>query len=97
MQPLHLLGYYVGVLGGSDALHIYGGGPTLADDVQPGDELVAPPGDDGLTGGVAVRTGIAAALGTPFGVATIPHARVHGVDGRFPFGAGERMTDQELP
>ncbi len=42
-QGLHLLGGdHVGVLGGPDALHVHGGGPTLAGEVEPGDELVGP-------------------------------------------------------
>jgi hypothetical protein len=42
-QYLHLPGGdHVGVLGGPDALDIHRGGPTLAGEVQPGDELVDP-------------------------------------------------------
>jgi hypothetical protein len=56
------------------------------------DDLVGPPGDDGLAGGVAGRMIVVAALATRLGVAAIPHARVNGVDGRVPFGASERIA-----
>jgi hypothetical protein len=48
-QGLHLPGGdHVGVLGGPDALHIHGGAPTLAGEVDSGDELLGPACDDGL-------------------------------------------------
>jgi hypothetical protein len=55
-QNLHLLGaHLVGVLGGPEALHVEGGGPTLADEVELCDELVGPSGHDRLAGRVARR------------------------------------------
>jgi hypothetical protein len=97
-QYLHLPGSdHVGVLGGPDALHVHGGGPTLAGEVEPGDELVGPACDDGLPRGVPRRMALVSALGARLRVAACPHARVHGVDGRLPFGAGEQMAGQKLP
>src|ERR671912_534137 len=62
-QSLHLLGSdQVGVLHGMDTLHIHGGTPTLADEVELGDELVGPSGYDGLASGVAGRMVVVAAL-----------------------------------
>jgi len=40
---------------------------------------------------------IEAALGAGLRVAAIPHANVHGVDGRLPFGAGEWMAGEQPP
>jgi hypothetical protein len=60
-QNLHLLGgHLVGVLGGPEALHVEGGGPTLADEVELCDELVGPSGHDRLAGRVARRMVIVA-------------------------------------
>jgi hypothetical protein len=66
----------------TDALHAYRGGPALAYEVELGDELVSPACDDGLTRGVPRRMVVEAALGTALGIAAIPHAHVHGKDGR---------------
>src|SRR5215216_2538550 len=98
-QSLDLLGGdHVGVLGGPEALYVHGGGPALAHEVEPCNELVGPSCDDGLSGRVTGRmVVVVAALGTRLRVASGPHARVHGVDGRLPFGTGERMAGQELP
>ena len=53
-ERFHLLGGdLAGVLSGADALHVHGGGPALAEEVEPGDELVGPAGYDGLAGRVA--------------------------------------------
>src|SRR5215203_5236281 len=55
-QGLHLLGGdLVGVLGGTDALYIHGGGPALADEVQLCYELVGPSGHDRLPRRMAGR------------------------------------------
>jgi hypothetical protein len=97
-QSLDLLGGgHVGVLGGPDAFYVHKGGPALAHEIKLCNELVGPACDDGLAGGVPRGMVVVAALGTRFGVAAIPHARVNGVDGRLPFGASERMAGQELP
>lgn len=97
-QPLHLLGGdLVGVLHGMHAQYVHRSRPALADEVESSDELVGPTGDDGLACGVARRMVVVAALGARLGVASGPHARVHGKDGRLPFGASERMAGQELP
>jgi hypothetical protein len=87
-RPHLLCGHYVGVLGGPDALYVNGGRPALAHEVKLCDELVGPPGDDGLSGGVTGRMVVVSALGTRLSVAAIPHARVNSVDGRLPLGAG---------
>src|SRR5215210_1094572 len=52
-RPHLLCGHLVGVLGGSEALYIHGGGPALADEVQLCDELVGPACDDRLPSRVA--------------------------------------------
>jgi len=84
----------VRLLARTDALDVHGGGPTLAGEVQPGYELVGPSGDDGLTGGMAGRVVVEAALGTTLGIAAVPHAHVHGVHGRF--ASGEWMADKQV-
>jgi len=89
-------GDHVGVLGGPEALHVHEGGPALAGEAQLCDELVGPACDDGLPRRVAGRMIVVAALRTRLGVAAIPHARVHGVDGHLPLSASERMAAQEL-
>jgi hypothetical protein len=92
----HLLGGdLVGLLGGSDALHVHGSGPTLAHEVQLCDELVCPARHDGLAGGVARRMVVVAALRTTFRVAAIPHANVYGVDRRL--ALSKRMTGEKPP
>jgi hypothetical protein len=84
-------------LGGADALHVHGSGPTLAHEVQLCDELVGPACDDGLPGGVARRMVVVAALGAGFRIASGPHARVHGVDGRRCSAPRERMSGEQFP
>ncbi len=101
-QSYHLLGggHVVGVPRGMEALHVHRGGPALASEAYLGDELlVGPPGDDDrLAGRVARGVVVEAALWAALGVAPGPHANVHhGVDGRFPFGGGERMASEQLP
>jgi hypothetical protein len=58
------------------------------------DELVGPSGHDGLSRRVAGRVVVVAALGTASRVASEPHARIHGVHGRF--APGERMADEQV-
>jgi len=95
-QGLDLLGGdHIGVLGGPEALHVHGGGLALAHEAQLCDELVSPACDDGLAGGMPRRMIVVAALRARLSVAAIPHARVHGVDGRITLG--ERMAGQKLP
>ncbi len=95
-QSLHLFGGdLVGVLRGSEALHVHGGGPTLADEVEPGDELVGPSWPDGLPSGVARRMVVEAAIRAALRVAAGPHAHVHGVDGRRS-ALGERMMGEQV-
>jgi hypothetical protein len=97
-QPLYLLGGdRVRFLVRADPPRVHRGGPALSDEVELGDELVGPSGDDGLTGGVSGRMVVEAALGTTLGVASGPHAHVHGVDGRFVRAVdGERMADKQV-
>jgi len=96
-QSLDLLDSdFVGVLRRSDAPHVHRSGPALTDEVELCDELVGPARHDRLAGRVARRMIVVSALGTALRVAAIPHTRVHGVDGRLPFGASERMAGQEL-
>jgi hypothetical protein len=53
-QDLHLLGGdHIGILFRSDALHVHGGSPTLAGEVELCDELVGPSGHDRLACRVA--------------------------------------------
>jgi hypothetical protein len=95
-KRFHLLGgHLVGVLGGADTLHVHGGGPALADGVEPGDELVGPSGYDGLTGGVAGRMVVETALGAALRVAAGPHAHIHSVDGIFVPAPGERVVGEQ--
>jgi hypothetical protein len=94
-SPDLLGGDLVGVLGGSDAPHVHGSGPTLAHEVELCDELVGPAGHDGLAGRMARRMVIEAALGAGLRVAACPHANVHGVDGRRS-APGERMAGEQL-
>ncbi len=74
-----------------DALHIDGGGPTLASEAEPGDPLIGPALDDGCTVQVARRVVIEAALWAGGGVAARPHAYVHRVHR---LSAFQRMAQQ---
>jgi hypothetical protein len=97
-KRFHLLGgYLVGVLRGAHALHVKGGGPALADEVEPGDELVGPSSHDGLASRVARRMVIVSALGAALRVAAIPHAHVHSVDGRCCSASSKRMAGKQFP
>jgi hypothetical protein len=80
-----------------EARYVYWGRPTLADEVELGDELVGPSGHDGLSGGVTRRVVVVAALWAALGVASGPYAHVHGVDGMFILASGERMTGEQPP
>jgi hypothetical protein len=96
-KRFHLLGgYLVGVLRGAHALHVKGGGPALADEVEPGDELVGPSSHDGLASRVARRMVIVSALGAALRVAAIPHAHVHGKDG-CRSASSKRMAGDQSP
>jgi hypothetical protein len=82
-KRFHLLcGHLIGVLRGAHALYVHGGGPALADDIELCDELVGPACYDRLPRRVAGRMVVEAALGGTLRVAAIPHAHVHGIDGR---------------
>src|SRR5215203_2115220 len=70
-------GHLIGVLPRADALHIHGGGPALADEIELCDELVSPSGHDRLPRRVARRMIVVSALGAALRVAAIPHAHVH--------------------
>jgi hypothetical protein len=66
-KRFHLLGGdLVGLLGGTDALHVHGSSPAFADEAYLGDELVGPAGHDGLSGrmpgGVVIVTALGATL-----------------------------------
>jgi hypothetical protein len=83
-KRFHLLGgNLVDVLRRTEALYVHGGTPTLADEIELCNELVGPARYDRLAcrvaRGMVVETPLRAALR----VAAIPHAHVHGVDGRF--------------
>jgi hypothetical protein len=95
--PHLLCGDRVGVLGGSEAPHVHRSGPALAHEAQLCNELEGPPGDDGLTGGVPRRMVVVSSLGAALRIAAVPHARVHGVDGRLPLGTSEWKAGQKLP
>jgi len=98
-ERFHLLGgHLVGVLRGSDALHVHRGGPALADEVEPGDELVGPARYDGLAGRVSGGMIVETTLGAALRVAAGPHAYVHGVDGRFASSSSwKRMASEQPP
>ena len=96
-RRFHLLGgHLVGVPRGADASHVHWGGPALAHEVELCDELVGPSGHDRPAGRVARRVVVEAALGATLRVASGPHARVHGVYGRFASGA-KRMAGEQPP
>jgi hypothetical protein len=90
-------GYLVGVLRRAHALHVEGGAPALADEVEPGDEPVGPSSHDGLASRVARRMVVVSALGAALRVAAIPHAHVHRVDGRCCFASSKRITCEQSP
>jgi hypothetical protein len=94
-SPNLLGGDHVGVLGGSDAPHVHGSGPTLAHEVELCHELIGPACNDGLASRMARRMVIEAALGAGLRVAAIPHAHVHGVYGRRS-ALGEWMAGEQL-
>jgi hypothetical protein len=89
-------GYLIGVLPRADASDIHGGGPTLADEIELGDELVSPSGDDRLPRRVARRMVVVSSLGAALRVAAIPHAHVHGKDG-CRSASSKRMTSDQCP
>jgi hypothetical protein len=90
-KRFHLLGgRLVGLLRRVEALYVHGGGPTLADEVELGDELVGPPRYDRLASRVARGMIVEAALGATLRVAARPNAHVHGVYGRF--ASSERIA-----
>jgi hypothetical protein len=92
-QSLDLLDSdFAGLLRRPESPHVHRSGPALTDEAQLCDELVGPPGDDGLTGRVSGGMVVEAALGTALRVAAIPHAHIHGVDGCLLYGAGERKA-----
>jgi hypothetical protein len=88
-------GYLVGVLRRTEALHVHGGNPALADEVELRDELVGPSCDDGLPGRVAGGMVVETSLGAALRVAAIPHAHVYGIYRRF--ASGERMASEQPP
>jgi hypothetical protein len=88
-------GYLVGVLRRREALHVHGGNPTLADEIELRNELVRPACDDGLPGRVAGWMVVETSLGAALRVAAIPHAHVYGVHRRF--ASGERMASEQPP
>src|SRR5215208_7228091 len=89
-------GHLIGVLPRADASHIHGGGPALADEIELCDELVSPSGHDRLPRRVARRVIVVSALGAALRVAAIPHAHVHGKDGRRS-ASSKRMTGDQSP
>jgi hypothetical protein len=93
-----LRGYRVCFMVRTDALHAYRDGPALADEVELCDELVSPPGHDGLARGVAGRMIVVSSLRAAFCVASGPHAHIHRINGRLILVAcGERMSDEQPP
>jgi hypothetical protein len=97
-KRFHLLGgYLIGVLPRADASHIHGSGPTLADEIELGDELVSPSGDDRLPRRVARRMVVVSSLGAALlRVAAIPYAYVHGKDG-CRCASSKRMAGDQSP
>jgi hypothetical protein len=90
-------GNLVGVLRRAKALYGHGSGPALADKVELCDELVGPTCYDRLPGGVAGRVVVEATLGATLRVTAIPHAHVHGVDGRRRFAPSKRIVGEQPP
>jgi hypothetical protein len=95
-QALYLFdGDHVGVLHGMDAQCVNRSSPALANEVELCDELVGPSGHDGLPSRVARGMIVETSLGTALRVAAIPHARVHGIYGRF--ASSKRMVSEQPP
>jgi hypothetical protein len=90
-------GHLVGVLRRANALHVHGGNPALAHEIELRDELVSPACYDRLPRRVARRMVVVAALGAALSVAAIPHANVHGVDWRPRFASSKRMVGEQPP
>jgi len=88
-------GYLVGVLRRTEALHVHGGNPALADEIELRNELVGPSCDDGLAGRVAGGMVVETTLGAALRVAAIPHAHVYGIHRRF--ASGQRMVSEQPP
>jgi hypothetical protein len=78
-----------------DAQGVHWGSPALADEIELCYELVSPSGHDRLPRRVARRMVVVSALGAALRVAAIPHAHVHGVDGRLVFGPSQRDFPSE--
>src|SRR5215203_2775079 len=95
-KRFHLLGgHLIGVLRRADALYVHGGGPALADEIELCDELVSPSCYDRLPRRVAGRMVVEATLRATLCVAAIPHAHVHGIDGRF--ASSKRIVGEQPP
>ena len=92
-----LRSHLVGVLHRANALYVHGGNPALANEIELCDELVGPTRYDRLPSRVAGRMVVEAALRTTRCVAAIPHAHVHGVEGRRRFASGKRMVSEQPP
>jgi hypothetical protein len=92
-----LSSHLVGVLRRTQALHVHEGNPALANEIELCDELVGPTRHDRLPRWVARRMVVEAALRTTLCVAAIPHASVHGIDGRGRFTSGKRMVSEQPP
>src|SRR5215208_2396903 len=89
--------HLVGVLRRRQALHVHEGNPALANEIELCDELVSPTRHDGLPRRVARRMVVEAALRATLCVAAIPHAYVHGVDGRRRFASSKRIVGEQPP
>jgi hypothetical protein len=90
-------GYLVGVLRRTEALHVHGGNPALANEIELCDELVGPTRHDRLPSRVARRMVVEAALRATLCVAAIPNAHVHGVDGCRRFASSKRIVGEQPP
>jgi hypothetical protein len=92
-----LSSHLVGVLRRTEALHVHRGNPALANEIELCDELVGPTRYDRLPSRVARRMVVEVALRATLCIAAIPHAHVHGVDGRRRFPSGKRMVSEQPP
>jgi hypothetical protein len=89
-------GHLVGVLCRAEALYVHGSAPALAHEIDPCDELVGPARYDRLPRRVARGMIVETSLGAALRVAAIPHAHVHGKDGRFA-SSRKRMVGEQPP
>jgi len=76
---------------------IGGGDPGVAREAELGHELVCPPGDNRLTGGVAARMVVVSSAGTGLRIAARPGASVNRVDAGAARIVRESLAAEQVP